>query len=200
MRAYENGNSHVQHLKFLSGSNIEEVIAKFAQLTPQEREKRKLESLEALKKTFKKLDHEVNIQEFLGSSTQTIEELTSQLKLLQDQISEVQPRLSCWMEPEKVDDIDQIRAMEQSLKESIDRIRSQKENLAKHQYISLEPTSQFQNELPMPYAMCSAQQNLPIMWLHNNHGQQLMLPEVPNSLPHRDIGCSTDTSLQSFFF
>ncbi|CAL5378854.1 unnamed protein product [Camellia sinensis] len=34
-------------------SNIEEVITKFAQLTPQERTKRKLESLEALKKTFK---------------------------------------------------------------------------------------------------------------------------------------------------
>ncbi|CAD6255888.1 unnamed protein product [Miscanthus lutarioriparius] len=41
-------------------SNIEEVIAKYAQLTPQERAKRKLESLEALKKTFKKLDHDEN--------------------------------------------------------------------------------------------------------------------------------------------
>ncbi|KAJ0976378.1 hypothetical protein J5N97_018343 [Dioscorea zingiberensis] len=121
-------------------SNIEEVIAKFAQLTPQEREKRKLESLEALKKTFKKLDHEVNIQEFLGSSTQTIEELTSQLKLLQDQISEVQPRLSCWMEPEKVADIDQIRAMEQSLKESIDRIRSQKRYWMLYRHIPLKVT------------------------------------------------------------
>ncbi|KAL6654584.1 hypothetical protein ACP70R_008049 [Stipagrostis hirtigluma subsp. patula] len=39
-------------------SNIEEVIAKYAQLSPQERAKRKLESLEALKKTFKKLDHD----------------------------------------------------------------------------------------------------------------------------------------------
>ncbi|GMP26242.1 hypothetical protein CsSME_00045655 [Camellia sinensis var. sinensis] len=28
---------------------------------------KKLESLEALKKTFKKLDHDVNIQDFLGS-------------------------------------------------------------------------------------------------------------------------------------
>ncbi|MED6163039.1 Agamous-like MADS-box protein agl65 [Stylosanthes scabra] len=54
-------------------SNIEEVIAKFAQLTPQERAKRKLESLEALKKTFKKLDHDVKIQDFLGSSSQTVE-------------------------------------------------------------------------------------------------------------------------------
>ncbi|KAF4403154.1 hypothetical protein G4B88_027925 [Cannabis sativa] len=54
-------------------SNFEEVITKFSQLTCQERAKRKLESLEALKKTFKKLDHDVNIQDFMGSSSQTIE-------------------------------------------------------------------------------------------------------------------------------
>ncbi|XP_039145854.1 agamous-like MADS-box protein AGL30 isoform X1 [Dioscorea cayenensis subsp. rotundata] len=179
-------------------SNIEEVIAKFAQLTPQEREKRKLESLEALKKTFKKLDHEVNIQDFLGSSPQTVEELASQLRLIQAQILEVQQRLSYWMEPEKIDDIDQIRAMEQSLKETLDQIQLQKENLAKQQYISLESVSQFQNDLHLPFALCSMPQNLPIMWLHNNHGQQLMLPEVSNLLPQRDIGCSTDTSLQSY--
>uniref|UniRef100_A0A0D9XUZ0 MADS-box domain-containing protein n=1 Tax=Leersia perrieri TaxID=77586 RepID=A0A0D9XUZ0_9ORYZ len=39
-------------------SSIEDVITKYAQQTPQERAKRKLESLEALKKTFKKLDHD----------------------------------------------------------------------------------------------------------------------------------------------
>ncbi|KAI7997175.1 Agamous-like MADS-box protein AGL65 [Camellia lanceoleosa] len=43
------------------------VITKFTQLTPQERTKRKLESFEAVKKTFKKLNHDVNIQDFLGS-------------------------------------------------------------------------------------------------------------------------------------
>ncbi|GMQ07397.1 hypothetical protein CsSME_00051601 [Camellia sinensis var. sinensis] len=46
-----------------------EVITKFAQLTAQERTKRKLESLEALKKTFKKLDYDANIQDFLGRIT-----------------------------------------------------------------------------------------------------------------------------------
>ncbi|KAF0896197.1 hypothetical protein E2562_019685 [Oryza meyeriana var. granulata] len=55
-------------------SSIEDVITKYAQQTPQERAKRKLESLEALKKTFKKLDHDVNIQDFLGSGGQTVEE------------------------------------------------------------------------------------------------------------------------------
>ncbi|KAH9606275.1 hypothetical protein KSS87_014943 [Heliosperma pusillum] len=55
-------------------SNLEQVITMFAQLTPQERAKRKLESLEALRKTFKKLDHDVNIDDFVGSSSQTAEE------------------------------------------------------------------------------------------------------------------------------
>ncbi|XP_024010817.1 agamous-like MADS-box protein AGL30 [Eutrema salsugineum] len=56
--------------------SIGEFIAKFAQLTPQERAKRKLETLEALKKTFMKLDHDVNIAEFLDRSKSTIEELS----------------------------------------------------------------------------------------------------------------------------
>jgi hypothetical protein len=63
-------------------SCIEEVISKFAQLTPQERTKRKLESLEALKKTFKKLDHDVNIHDFLGARNQTIEVWIDHLRFM----------------------------------------------------------------------------------------------------------------------
>ncbi|WZY98193.1 hypothetical protein YC2023_070522 [Brassica napus] len=60
---------HGQH------SCIEEVISKFAQLTPQERTKSLFvfAQLQALKKTFKKLDHDINIPEFLGARNQTIE-------------------------------------------------------------------------------------------------------------------------------
>ncbi|KAF6176823.1 hypothetical protein GIB67_026510 [Kingdonia uniflora] len=77
-------------------STIEEVIAKFSQLTPQERAKRKLESLEALKKTFQKLGHDVNIQDFLATSTQTIEDMTNQSTLLQAQLSKMHKILSYW--------------------------------------------------------------------------------------------------------
>ncbi|PON36762.1 MADS-box transcription factor [Parasponia andersonii] len=73
-------------------SNFDEVITKFSQLTPQERTKRKLESLEALKKTFKKLDHEVNIQDFLGSSSQTVEfQCEMSLPLMVGGVQEAQP-------------------------------------------------------------------------------------------------------------
>ncbi|KAL0355807.1 UNVERIFIED_CONTAM: Agamous-like MADS-box protein, partial [Sesamum radiatum] len=48
-------------------SNLDEMIAKYAQLTPKERAKRRLESLETLKRNFKKLDQDVDIEEFLDT-------------------------------------------------------------------------------------------------------------------------------------
>ncbi|KAL6908090.1 hypothetical protein ACP4OV_002260 [Aristida adscensionis] len=181
-------------------SNIEEVIAKYAQLSPQERAKRKLESLEALKKTFKKLDHDVNIQDFLGSGGQTVEELSSHLGSLQCQMADVQKRLSYWSEPEKVENIDHIRAMEQSLKESLNRIRMHKENFAKQHLIGLQcAAAQFQNEMQMPLGLPGDPNAL--SWFHNggvDEKQPIMLPEDPTMLHQRDIGCSTSTSLQSY--
>ncbi|KAF8378698.1 hypothetical protein HHK36_030047 [Tetracentron sinense] len=179
-------------------SNIEEVIAKFAQLTPQERAKRKLESLEALKKTFKKLDHDVNIQEFLGASTQTVEELTNQSRLLQAQLSEIHKRLSYWTNPDKINNIEHLRQMEDSLKESLHRIQTHKENFGKLQLMSLECTSQFQHGMHLPLGMDGEQQSLPLSWIPNNDSQHMILPDDPNLLPQRDMVCSTDASLPSY--
>ncbi|KAE8707417.1 MADS-box transcription factor 16 [Hibiscus syriacus] len=118
-------------------SSIEEVIAKFAQLTPQERAKRKLESLEALKKTFKKLDHDLNIQDFLGATY----EMTNEVSMLQARLNEVHKRLSYWSNPDKIDNIEHLRQMEDSLRESIERIRIHKENYGKHHLLPLESTT-----------------------------------------------------------
>nr|XP_016491827.1 PREDICTED: agamous-like MADS-box protein AGL65 isoform X1 [Nicotiana tabacum] len=74
-------------------SNFDEIIAKFAQLTPQERAKRKLESLETLRKTFKKLDQDVGVQEFLDASDPSVEELNNQVKVLQSRLTDVEKRL-----------------------------------------------------------------------------------------------------------
>ncbi|XP_043706628.1 agamous-like MADS-box protein AGL65 isoform X2 [Telopea speciosissima] len=184
-------------------STIEEVIAKFAQLTPQERAKsvffnRKLESLEALKKTFKKLDHDVNIQDFLGTSTQTIEELTNQSRLLQAQLSEVHKRLSYWTHPDKINDLENLGALEESLKDSVNRIRTHKEIFRRQQLMSLECASQFQNGIHLPLGMGNEPQPQPISWLPSNDNQHMMLPEDPNLLPQRDLDCSTDLSLPSY--
>lgn len=182
-------------------SPIDEVIGKYAQQTPQERAKRKLESLEALKKTFKKLDHDVNIQDFLGSGGQTIEELSSHLGALQCQMADAQKRLSYWSDPEKVENIDHIRAMEQSLKDSLNRIGIHKENFAKQHLMGLQcAAAQFQNDMQLPLGL-TGDPNAS-SWFHNSGGgdgqQPMMLPEDPGLLHQRDIGCSTSTSLQSY--
>ncbi|XP_031263754.1 agamous-like MADS-box protein AGL30 isoform X2 [Pistacia vera] len=179
-------------------SSIEEVIAKFAQLTPQERAKRKLESLEALRKTFKKLDHDVNIQEFLGTGSQTIEDLTNQMRLLQTQISEIHRRLSYWTNPEKINSVEHLGQMENSIRESLNQIRLQKENLGKQQLMSLECTGQFQNGLHIPFRLGSEQQLQPLSWIPNNDNRHMVLPEDPNLLSHRDVECSGSSSFGSY--
>ncbi|KAJ0038454.1 hypothetical protein Pint_22792 [Pistacia integerrima] len=179
-------------------SSIEEVIAKFAQLTPQERAKRKLESLEALRKTFKKLDHDVNIQEFLGTGSQTIEDLTNQMRLLQTQISEIHRRLSYWTNPEKINSVEHLGQMENSIRESLNQIRLHKENIGKQQLMSLECTGQFQNGLHIPFRLGSEQQLQPLSWIPNNDNRHMVLPEDPNLLSHRDVECSGSSSFGSY--
>ncbi|RRT69442.1 hypothetical protein BHE74_00023132 [Ensete ventricosum] len=87
--------------------------------------------------------------------------------------------------------------MEQSLKESLSHIQAHKENYGK-QLISLECSGQFQNDMHLSSGLGCAQGASPLSWLHNNDGQQLMLPQDANLIPQRDVGCSTDTSLQNY--
>ncbi|KAK9119219.1 hypothetical protein Scep_017312 [Stephania cephalantha] len=179
-------------------SSIEDILARYAQLTPQERAKRKLESLEALKKTFKKLDHDVNVQEFLGTSSQTVEELTHQVRILQARLSDTHKRLSNWADPEKIDSLEHLRALEQSLKESLNRIRTHKENLGKEQLIALECTTQFQNGMHIPLGMVEEQHAESLSWIPGNENQHMMLPDDHSLLHQREMECTTDASLPSY--
>ncbi|KAH0877861.1 hypothetical protein HID58_065255 [Brassica napus] len=52
--------------------------------------------LQALKRTFKKLDHDVNIHEFLGARNQTIKGLSNHVAIFQAQLMVCHRRLSCW--------------------------------------------------------------------------------------------------------
>ncbi|TYH91014.1 hypothetical protein ES332_A13G088300v1 [Gossypium tomentosum] len=178
--------------------SIEEILEKFAQLTPQERAKRKLESLEALKKTFKKLDHDVNIHEFLGSSTQTIEDLTNQARLLQARLSEIHRRLSCWTDVDKINNVEHLGQMEDSLKDYLNQIRAHKENLGKQQLLPIECTSQFQNEMHVPFRMGIEQQLQSLAWMPNNDSRHMALTEDPNLIPPRDVECSASSSFGSY--
>ncbi|XP_020220789.1 agamous-like MADS-box protein AGL30 isoform X3 [Cajanus cajan] len=178
-------------------SNLDEVIAKFAQLTPQERAKRKLETLEALKKTFKKLDHDVNIQEFLGTSSQTIEDLSNQARLLQTQISETHKRLSHWNEFDKISSVEQLGQMENSLRESLNQIRTRKENIKKQQLVSMQCNNQF-NDMNIPFRMSSEQHLQPLSWIANGDSQNIVLPEDSNMFLHKDVEGSASSSFGSY--
>ncbi|KAL9326402.1 hypothetical protein ACSQ67_007047 [Phaseolus vulgaris] len=130
-------------------SNIEEVVAKFGQLSPQERAK------------------------------------------------------SYWNNLEKINNLEHLRQMEDSLRESINRVVLQKENLGKHQFISLECANQLQEGMTLPLMMASLQESQPLSWLLNNDNHQLLLPNEPKFLPfsdntNRDAECSTDISIPSY--
>ncbi|KAL4325751.1 hypothetical protein GQ457_11G025540 [Hibiscus cannabinus] len=171
-------------------SNIEEVIAKFAQLRPQERAKRKLESLEALKKTFMKLDHDLNIQDFLGATSRSVEEMANEASRFRALLAEVHKRLSYWSNPDKIDNVEHLRQMEDSVRESIERVRMHKENFGKQEY--------FQNSIPLSVMISGVQEAQPVMWLPSNENQHMLMHNEPNFLSHRDAECSTDCSLTGY--
>ncbi|KAE8667644.1 putative Alpha-expansin 1 precursor [Hibiscus syriacus] len=178
--------------------SIEEIIEKFAQLTPQERAKRKLESLEALKKTFKKLDHDVNIHEYLGTRCTLIFFFSAQMSPSITRLSEVHRRLSCWTNIDKINNVEQLGQMEDSLEESLNQIQAHKENLGKQQQLlSLECTSQFRNEMQVPYSMGIEQlQNL--AWMPTHDSRHMALSDDLNWIPHRDVEGSASSSFGSY--
>ncbi|KAH9709598.1 Agamous-like MADS-box protein AGL30 [Citrus sinensis] len=151
--------------------SIEEVIAKFAQLTPQERAKRKLESLE---------------------------DLTNQARLLQSQLSEMHRRLRYWTNPDKINSVEHLGQMENSLRDSLNHLRMHKENLGKQELMSLECTTQFQNGICIPFRMGSEEQLQTLSWIPNNDNRHMVLPEDPNLLSHRDVECSGSSSFGSY--
>lgn len=178
--------------------SIEEVIARFAQQTPQERAKRKMESLDSLRKTFKKLDHDVNIQDFLGTSSQTIEDLAGQAKLLRTQLSEVHQRLSYWSNPDKINNVDHLAQMEDSLRESLNQVRLHKENLQKHPPVPLEFTNQDGMDLPFNMSVEQQLQQLQhFSWIPSDN-QNIVLHDDPNFVLHRDVECSASSSFASY--
>ncbi|KAF1863667.1 hypothetical protein Lal_00030743 [Lupinus albus] len=138
---------------------------------------RKLESLEALKKTFKKLDHDVNVQEFLGTS--------------------IPSPYSQWTDLGKISNVEQLEQMENSLKESLNQIRSRKENMQKQQLASLQCNNQF-NEMHNPFRMSDDQHLQSLSWIANGENQNVVLPEDSKLFHHRDMDGSANSSFGSY--
>ncbi|XP_012839361.1 PREDICTED: agamous-like MADS-box protein AGL12 isoform X1 [Erythranthe guttata] len=176
-------------------SNIDEMITKYAQLTPKERAKRRLESLETLKRNFKKLDQDVDIEEFLDTSTPSIEEMQNRLRMLQSQLAELHKRISWWANPDKIEDIEHLNQMENSLRETLNRTRMHKEEkFLKDTHIPFDCTNQFQTGMQFPIATTSDQGCGNQSWLPGGDSQHMILPNEPHFLTTRDMECTRDAS------
>ncbi|CAA7057676.1 unnamed protein product [Microthlaspi erraticum] len=185
-------------------SSIEEVIAKFSQIPPNERTKKKFEGLEALKKTFQKLDHDVNIREFIASSNSTTEDLSTQARLLQARISEIHGRLSYWTEPEKINNVDHLGQLEISIRQSLDQLRAHKEQLGQQQQAMQIENANFVKD----WSTCSMQDGIQIpleqqlqsmSWiLNSNNSNTNIVPEEHNLIPQREVECSASSSFGSY--
>ncbi|XP_020598002.1 agamous-like MADS-box protein AGL65 [Phalaenopsis equestris] len=176
-------------------SNLVQMISKFYQLSPQGRENSKLEILETLRKTFKNLDHDVKIEDFIGSSARTEEELTNHLQTLKAQLAELELRLSYWTDPGKVQSIDQIQRMEHTLRASLNQIQIQKASFG-NQLMPL--CNSGQNSIPLPMAMSNDQQSPHMQWIHGCDGHHLMRSEDAY-LMQRNFDSSAGIPLQGFF-
>ncbi|KAL0664596.1 hypothetical protein Bca4012_101434 [Brassica carinata] len=173
--------------------SIGEVIAKFSQLAPQERAKRKLDNLEALKKTFMKLDHDVNISEFLERSKPTVEVVSEQV--------------SYWTEVEKVDSIDDLQQLENSIRQSLYQIRVHKqENVLQHQQqqvMSIECKNELQSDIDLDFGIDIEQQLENFSWVRTDENMKAPLKEEedPNLQfyhTYKDLTCSASSSLESY--
>jgi len=187
-------------------SVMEDVIAKFCELTPQERCKRKLESLEVLKKTFKRLDHDVNIDDFLGErcSPEKLEKL--EVQELHNELTRIQTKVlnlreKTWYFRDEINEtnilnLDQARDVEERLMEALGRVRMRKEALKNDQILTPAERSEklYHNNMCFPSAPEGTEQSQPMSWMPTD-GQLFMVHEDPTlGLSQRDVNCAADAS------
>lgn len=108
-------------------SSFEDMITKIVEVNPEERAKRKMECLETIKKACKKSDHDVNIGEQLCPGDLTTEDINFLSHSLRIRLSDIEGRLRLWKNLDKIDNIQQLRKLEDSISKSLN-------DIAKHKY------------------------------------------------------------------
>ncbi|CDY26727.1 BnaA06g12950D [Brassica napus] len=133
--------------------------------------------LQALKKTFKKLDHDVNIHEFLGARNQTIKGRSNHVAIFQAQLMEFH-------------------------RTSVGFFTLQ-EHYGKNQLLPIECiTTQFQSRIQLPLVMGgnnAMQEAHSMTWLPDNSNQQTILHGDFSFLPNREIDGSFTVYSDCFF-
>ncbi|KAJ3704667.1 hypothetical protein LUZ61_008372 [Rhynchospora tenuis] len=163
-------------------SKFEEVIQRYAGLSPQERNKKKMESLEALKKTFKKVDHEVDIEQLADQGSQPVEEVKQRLMSYKEQITQALNFLGPLAQVENIDQIEDINAimeMEHIINNLITRNRVLKENCAKN---LMDVQYNAESGMDQPVQL---NEEPGAFWYTMADGQQIM-PPLNHMLPQRD--------------
>ncbi|PIN20650.1 hypothetical protein CDL12_06660 [Handroanthus impetiginosus] len=134
------------------------MIAKYAQLTPKERAKGRLESLGTLKRNSKKVDQDVDIEEFL--------------------VIVLQAQLAQWTNPDKSEDIDHLSQMVNLLTDSLNRTRLHKVKFAQNLLIPFDCTSQSQNGMHFPTTTITNDLDCQNQtWLPSGANQHMILPQ-----------------------
>ncbi|XP_052171971.1 agamous-like MADS-box protein AGL30 isoform X2 [Diospyros lotus] len=162
-------------------SSIEGILERFAQLTPHERAKRKLESFDALKRSYSKSDHTVTVEDFFGPSYQTIGDLTVQANMLRTQVSVIQKRLSDWNNLEKTDSLELLKQMEDYIRGLVGQIQTQKENIGKQKSLALgNICNQYQNGMHLSSSLGLEQQVQHFSWIQNDDSQHMISQIKPS--------------------
>ncbi|KAJ8536268.1 hypothetical protein K7X08_034669 [Anisodus acutangulus] len=124
-------------------------------------------TLQTLRKIFKKLDHDIDVQEFLDASDPSVEELYHQVKVLRSRLTDVERRLSWWSNPDKINKVEDLALVECALRESLNAVHVRKLQNTKHLHL----------------LMSSEQDGQTPPWHPANKSQHVAFPESPNILP-----------------
>ncbi|OIW02147.1 hypothetical protein TanjilG_02371 [Lupinus angustifolius] len=107
-------------------------------------------------------------------------------------------RRSHWTDFGKISDAEKLEQMENSLKESLNQIRTCKENIQKQQLASLQCNNNQFNEMRIPFIMNADQHLQPLSWIANSDSQNMVLQEDSRFLQHRDVEGSTSSSFGTY--
>ncbi|XP_070041656.1 uncharacterized protein [Nicotiana tomentosiformis] len=112
---------------YKSDNSFEDMITtKFAEVNPEERAKRKMECLDTIKKACKKSDHDVDIGEQLCPGDLTTADINFLSQSLRIRLSDIEGRLRLWKNLDKIDSIQQLRKLENSISKSLNEIAKHK--------------------------------------------------------------------------
>lgn len=171
-------------LSWINGSKSppEEVIMRFANLPFQERAKRKVEALEQLKRVFKKLDHDVNVEEYTRQPmpSQSIEELHQHLQRLQVQYLQLQQKLRVYDSYQTFEEANKLESM---LQHRLEEVRLHKQLLeSSHRMVPYnEPVRQ--QLYPEGILPSSVELDPPATWEADGRKQQSVLALQHESNP-----------------